>query len=678
MANSPRFDLAAASQLQSRDGGLTKGGLMRNGFVEKAAGGESWCWQRPPLVSTFSSPFAGTGQGFYVSAAALWGIFNNGTAYSQPVSGGTGRFTLYAGTVDSNVFGLDLNVTTAGTTTEGDLVPSTFAGYQVRQLYQAITADKSLQISMFGSAAQSRFTSFLLPGGTFATSTAAYSYGTATVGTGSYLFSLWVWGTVTSGINTGGTYAGTFSASGPATTTNTFAGISISERPDWAASISGPVMLKGTGTAYSVTGTTVTGISDTDYPTLTVRGVQYLDGTFYVMEPDGTIWNSLPAGDDPTSWPTDGFLSAEFEPDTGVYLAKALNYIVALGQWTVELFWDGGGTTGSPLLPVNNGVLLIGCASAGSVAQTEGTVIWMAQRKADGSTAHFGRFIAILVGTSYEELSTPDVSRVLEADDLESVQSSIVELGGHSWYLLSLGTSAITLVFDLKNKQWYVWTRLAAGSPKTITGLTQVHGYATGTSTSHGILDGDPVVVAGATPAAFNGTLNVSVGTSAHTFSYPVALTGTSTGTGASMTAAPYTESALSLAASLGFGGKQVVMDLSGNVYTLSLGTALDNGDIPLNWRVRTMSLDQGNTSNKFYSSLAVVGDVAGTATGLVRTLDKDYTSVGYFRRFDLSEVPCHENRFGASRSRAWEWRYTGGERYRLKALEPDITQGVT
>lgn len=456
-----------------------------------------------------------------------------------------------------------------------------------------------------------------------------------------------------------------------------FPGITSNEVIDWASSISGSTMLKGTGAAFTLTGTAATAIADVDFPASTVRGVQYLDGTFYVMESDGTIWNSTPAADDPTTWPTDGFLSAEFEPDSGVFLAKCLNYIVALGQWTTELFWDAGNPTGSPLLPVDNGVLLIGCASANSVAQTESTIIWLAQRKSQGSSAHVGRFIAILVGTSYEELSTPDVSRVLEADDLANVRSSIIEMGGHSWYVLALGTTGISLVYDLKTKGWFVWTRLAVGSAKTVTSLVQVNGLATGTSAGHGFQDGDPVVVSGVTPAGFNGTFNMKVtGTSA--FTYPISTTGTSTGTGATMQATPYTESAFAFVSSMGYGGNQVVMDTSGNAYVLSLGTALDNGSIPINWRVRTISMDEGNNERKFCFGLAVVGDIAGTATGLVRASDDDYQTWGYFRRFDLSQTRADQMRWGYFRRRAWEWRYTGSERWRLKALEPDIKQGVT
>ena len=456
-----------------------------------------------------------------------------------------------------------------------------------------------------------------------------------------------------------------------------FPGINANEVIDWAAAITGSLMVKGTGTAYTFDGTSATGVSDVDYPASTVRGLQYLDGTFYVMEPDGTIWNSVAAGDDPTDWPTDGFLSAQFEPDSGVFLGKALNYVVAFGQWTTELFWDAANETGSPLSPVNNGVLLIGCADANSVAQTESTLVWLAQRKAQNSTAHKGRFIAMLVNTSYEVLSTPDVDRVLEADDLAFVRSCIVELAGHSWYLLALGTTGVTLVYDMKFKQWYIWTRLAAGSPVTISTITQTNGLASvTTAAAHGMEDGDPAVVAGVS-SSFNGTYNATVvGTAS--FTYPVALTGTTTGTGASKTVTPYTESAFAMVTSLGYNNEQVVMDTAGNVYTLSLGTALDNGNIPIDWRIRTTLQDRGNNERKFVHSVQANGDVAGTATGLLRYTDDDYRTYGYFRRFDLSDVENCLKRWGNYRKRAWEWRYTGSERYRLRSLEIQQTQGVT
>ena len=464
-----------------------------------------------------------------------------------------------------------------------------------------------------------------------------------------------------------------------------FPGIGSGEVIDWALAITGKLMLKGTGTAFTWTGTgTSTGITGigtststaVSYPGTTVPGLQYLDGSFYVMEPDGTINNSSPALDDPATWPTDGFISAQFEPDSGVFLGKALNYIVAFGQWTTELFWDQGGTTGSPLSPVQNGVLLVGCASAYSVAQTESTLIWMAQRKAQNSTAQQGRFIAMLTGTSYEELSTPDICRVLDLDTLVGVRSCIIELGGHSWYVLTLGATDITLVYDMKNKEWYVWTRLAAGSPVTIASITQTNGLVTGTATNHGMSDGDPAVVAGVS-SSFNGTWNMNV-QSAHAFTYPTTMTGTTTGTGASKTVTPYTESAFAMVSAMGYGGQQIVMDTSGNVYALSMTSAQDDGSVPINWRIRTQNMDEGNNDRKFAHAVTILGDIAGTATGMLRNTDNDYQSYSYFRRFDLSQTKCDQYRWGNFRRRAWEWRYTDRERLRIKMLEVELTQGVT
>lgn len=434
-----------------------------------------------------------------------------------------------------------------------------------------------------------------------------------------------------------------------------------------------------TATLYDITSGTSGLLTGTNFPAAMVPGMVYLDQTYYVMDTEGVIWNSTGAADDPTTWPTDGFISASFEPDMGVALAKALNYVVALGQWSIELFWDAGNATGSPLSPVNNGVLLIGCASAGSIAQTESTLIFMAQRKGGGSTAQRGRFIAMLVGTSYEELSNPSVGRVLDSDDLATVYASVVELGGHTWYILGLGTSALTLVYDLKQKVWYTWSRLANGTGVTITALTQTNGVATGTAASHGISDGDPAVISGATPAGYNGTLNVSVTTSASAFSYPVSSAISGTGTGASMSITPYTESFFDSVAVAGLGSLQLIQDSTGSVYTFSLNSRLDVGAIPINCKYRTNNLDNGNRDNKFCHAVTVLGDILSSVEyGLLRHTDDDFKSYSYYRRFDLSQEKCDEHRFGIYRRRAWEWRFTGTSQHRIEAMEPDLTQGVT
>ena len=91
-------------------------------------------------------------------------------------------------------------------------------------------------------------------------------------------------------------------------------------------------VFKSTRDAFYYNGTTVTKITDADYPATTVRGIAYLDGTYYVMTPDAKIYGS--DLNSPTSWTALNFLVAQMEPDGGVYLGRILNYIVAFGTYT--------------------------------------------------------------------------------------------------------------------------------------------------------------------------------------------------------------------------------------------------------------------------------------------------------------------------------------------------------
>ena len=78
-APKPRFDLILASDFQSRDGGITKGGLVRNGFVERDQDKEPWLWQRPALGTKAAAPLTGAGLGLFFVSTVLWGMYGTGT-----------------------------------------------------------------------------------------------------------------------------------------------------------------------------------------------------------------------------------------------------------------------------------------------------------------------------------------------------------------------------------------------------------------------------------------------------------------------------------------------------------------------------------------------------------------------------------------------------------------------
>jgi len=133
------------------------------------------------------------------------------------------------------------------------------------------------------------------------------------------------------------------------------------------------------GWTYNLTTTTLTEITDVDFPTnagyTLVPGAVYLDDYMYVMTTTGRIYNS--ANENPTSWGALDFISKYSEADAGVAICKHLNYIIGFGEWSSEFFYNAGNATGSPLLRNDAAKCEIGCASGDSVIQFSQTVAFL-------------------------------------------------------------------------------------------------------------------------------------------------------------------------------------------------------------------------------------------------------------------------------------------------------------
>ena len=205
--------------------------------------------------------------------------------------------------------------------------------------------------------------------------------------------------------------------------------------------------------------TVISQITDANFPNGSlVPGLVYLDGYTFVMTAQARIYNS--AINDPTTWGALDYITAEAEPDKGVALAKHFNYIVAFGEWSTEFFYDAANAVDSPL-ERNDGLRLeIGCANGYTVQQLEQTVIWCGQSKEKG------RAVYLMEGTSPVKLSTRYVEKYLNKDAMTSVKSWVFKIEGHTFYVLNMVDSNITLVYDLDEKAWYNWTSQADGVEK--------------------------------------------------------------------------------------------------------------------------------------------------------------------------------------------------------------------
>lgn len=424
------------------------------------------------------------------------------------------------------------------------------------------------------------------------------------------------------------------------------------------------LMLKNTKQGFVFDGATVTAISDADYPQITVRGLAFLDGYFFVMDQQAKIWGS--DLNDPTSWNALNFVTAAIEPGAGVAIAKSQNYVVAFKEWSTEFFYDNANPPpGSPLSPVLTNFTLVGCASGDSVAQVDKYTFWIAQTK------QLGRQVYMMVGDQQQAISTPDVERVIGTDDLDTVYAMGLRIGGHAFYLVSLVTTNITLVYDVDGQTWYQWSSLTAAASKSVSSITRSGTTATvTTSTAHGLSDGDPVTIAGANQAAYNGTFQIKyVSTVAFTIEVAGSPTTPATGT---ITSTGYTEVYWQYSNYVHCNNKDLLLGISdGDLYEFKKSYYTDN-DIPINVLIRTGKFDGGSTQPKREGRCEVIGNKIDDI-GMIRHSDDDYQTNSAYRIVDLGAERSQIWRQGRFRRRSYEFRYIGNNQLQVSNLELDL-----
>jgi hypothetical protein len=426
-------------------------------------------------------------------------------------------------------------------------------------------------------------------------------------------------------------------------------------------------VMKSTRDAYYFDAGVLTKITDVDYPDPTVPGVEYLDGYFFVMDADGIIYNS--DLEDPSSWNSLNFLTAESESDSGVAISKHQNYIVAFKDYTTELFYDAANPTGSPLAPYGNTAIQIGCAHGRSVAKLDGGIVFMSRSKSEGRSVHYFP----PEGLSPKELANEDIQRILGGATLTNVYSYGLRIDGHPLYVLTLKDENITLVYDLATGIWSQWTYRAAAANVTLTSVTQSNGIATATKTSHGFSDGDVTTISGASPAGYNGTFNITV-PDANTFTYEVSSALSTPATG-SIEATQTTETYFPFLYFTASGGNNYLLhESNGKVYHFDSSFLDDDGQY-IDVKIRTVRFSNSNTKMKVAGKITLVSDkVAGTM--LMRHTDDDYQTYSKYRKVSLNQERPSYRRMGQFSRRAMEFRYTDSTRLRLSAIDIDLTQG--
>jgi hypothetical protein len=219
----------------------------------------------------------------------------------------------------------------------------------------------------------------------------------------------------------------------------------------YAISLEGPMALAPQATA----------VMGSNIPGPYAYGICSLDGYIFIMNSQGSIYQSTNP-DDPTLFEAINVIRAESDPDPGVAIARHLNYIVAFGTYSMDVFYNAGNPTGS-ILNVNKAAKLeIGCACGPSVVTAEQTVIWCGQTKTGGKS------IYLMDGLTPVKVSNRHVEKYLNSPRLlNNVYAYCVKISGHTLYVLTLIDAGTTLVYDLDEKSWTKWSSLNSDGSET-------------------------------------------------------------------------------------------------------------------------------------------------------------------------------------------------------------------
>lgn len=196
-------------------------------------------------------------------------------------------------------------------------------------------------------------------------------------------------------------------------------------------------------------------VTDVDLPTPHQPFPIYLNGYLFLIKTNtGDIYNSV--NDDPTSWEPDEFIVAEINSDFAKRLFKIKNYIICLGNASIEYFWDAGNDTGSPLSRNDSPTRNLGYVTGG--AQAGDLIFFVGQDEKQNLAVY------VIEGFKATRISNAIVDRTLQTfsstanakgNVVLNKDGLIVSTNGHTFYVLVAGQT--TWAFDIDEKLWYEW-----------------------------------------------------------------------------------------------------------------------------------------------------------------------------------------------------------------------------
>ena len=198
-------------------------------------------------------------------------------------------------------------------------------------------------------------------------------------------------------------------------------------------------------------------ITDVDFPT--PKYLTYQD-QYYIVISSGTdeIWIS--AQNDPTSWSTLDYASAEGAPDTADVVISDRRELFIFGKQTTEVFYNSGNAD-FPFERTPSGFIEIGIGAPDSAAKLDNSIFWLDD--------HY--LVRRIENYNGQIVSTRPIE--YQISQLTSPQTAIgygYTQEGHAFYVLTFPDDNITFVYDAATGFWH-----KRGSWPLVSGLPGRH-----------------------------------------------------------------------------------------------------------------------------------------------------------------------------------------------------------
>jgi len=204
---------------------------------------------------------------------------------------------------------------------------------------------------------------------------------------------------------------------------------------------------------YYVTGTTVTQITDVDFPTPCALAFQDAYG---IIVESGTGKILISGINDFSTWDALDYTTAEAEPDDAISVFSDHRELYVLGSQSIETFQN----TGNPDFPferIPGGYIERGCGAAQSVAKGNNFVLWLSDKRQVLKT--------LGPGQSPMVASTPQLDAEFQGyTTVSDAFAWCMDIFGTTWYVLHFPTENKTWVLNMATDRWHQWAGFSSGS----------------------------------------------------------------------------------------------------------------------------------------------------------------------------------------------------------------------